>query len=131
MFIGGFIRGRDADAGHGSVFHVGNPTVVSAAKVHLFKIVNYYLCAHAFEHLLDKLQVQRVDLISVLGFLIVENDIESDLIRLIHDRAIAVDHLPDMEMQYARDRFEILNRAGNEFIRSFWIIWVRPKDNDM
>lgn len=55
----------------------------------LLKIVHHDLLAGLLEDTVNELQVQRVSLVIVLYFLIGEDDVEGDLVRLIDDRAMA------------------------------------------
>ena len=78
----------------------------------LLKIVNHNFFTNAFENFFDEINVERVHLVIVLRLLAGENQIQRNLIGLIHHRAMAAGHLADVKMQHAWDRFEILIRAG-------------------
>ena len=95
----------------------------------LLEVINNDLLAHRFENLVHELQMKRVRLIMVLRLLAVEHDIESNLIRLIHDRPMAGRHFANVKMRDARNRREVPFRAGNQLIRRFGISRVGPENH--
>ena len=97
----------------------------------LFKIIYHGLRADAFEYLLHEFNVQRMELVGVLRCFVAKNDVKGDLIGLIHHRPVAARHLAYVKVEHPGDWLEILVRAGNEFIRSFRIVRVGPKNNNV
>jgi hypothetical protein len=97
----------------------------------LFKIVHDHLLAGALEDAFDEFDVQRMDLVVVLGFLVRKDDVQRDLVRLVNDRTMAGGHLPDMEMQGAGNSFEIVVNAGNKFVSRAGIAGVSPENDDV
>ena len=72
-----------------------------------------------------------MDLIRLLRRLARENQVQRDLIALIHDGARAGCHLADVKLQHARNDLEIFVRAGDEFLGRVRLRGVSPKDDDM
>jgi hypothetical protein len=95
----------------------------------LLEIVNGDLFADAFENLLNEINVQRMHLIIVLRLLGRENEIERDLIGLIHDGAMAANHFADVKLQHARNGLEILIGPGDQFFRRVGLRRIRPEND--
>lgn len=72
------------------------------------EIVHHHFFANPFEYLLDEVDVHGVHLVFVLGLLIWENDIESDLVGLINHRAFTGCHFPNVETQHTWNWLQIL-----------------------
>ena len=88
--------------------------------------------AERLEHFFNKLQMGGVDLISFLGGLIRENDIQTHLVRLIHHRPMAGDHPADVEVNDARQIFQILVATRNQLVgRIGRSIRFDPKNNNV
>ena len=72
-----------------------------------------------------------MDLIRLLGGLAGENQVQRDLIRLIHNRARAGRHFADVKVQQAGNGLEILVRTGDEFVRRVGLRRVGPENDDV
>ncbi len=97
----------------------------------LCKVENLHLFADAFEDCFDELNVQGVQLIIVLRFLVGKNQIKGDLIRLVDNRPVAGHHGADVKMEHAGDRFEELICPFNQFGGGGRISGISPKDNNV
>ena len=97
----------------------------------LFEVVNDDLFADLFEHLFDELDMQRMGLIIVLRFLVGKNQIKRYLVGLVDDGSMAVGHFADVELEHARDWFEELLGALDQFIGRFWVSRVSPKNDNV
>lgn len=95
------------------------------------KIVNGRLRADAFENFFHKLKVLRMHLVGLLGRLAGEDNIQRDLVRLIHHGARAGRHLADVELKHAGDGLEILVCTGDEFVGSIGLRGVGPEDDNV
>ena len=73
--------------------------------------------------------MHRVDLVFVLGFLVRENNVQSDLVALVHDRAFTGSHFADVKAKDTRDRAEILFGPVQEFLGGIGLLGVGPKDH--
>ncbi len=96
-----------------------------------FKIVNDATAADFLENFLDEFHVPWMNLVFVLRFLILENEIESDLVTLFHHWPMAFHHSADMEHLNPRNRFQVLLCPRDESIGSEWVVWIRPKNNNV
>ena len=65
------------------------------------KIINLATGAVRLKWFLDEFDVERVDLVIVLDFFIWENEVERDLVALVHDGAVAGHHLADVKALHA------------------------------
>lgn len=70
-------------------------------------------------------------LIIVLRLLVGEDEVQRDLIRLVHHRAVAADHFAHVEVQHAGDRREILLSAGNQLIGGLRVGGVGPENDNV
>ena len=93
------------------------------------EVVNDDFLADAFEDFLDEIDVHRVDLVFVLGFLVGENNVQSDLVALVHDRAFARSHFADVKAKDTGDGTEILFGPVQEFFGGIGLLGVGPKDH--
>ena len=96
-----------------------------------FKIVNDGLLAGALENFFHKLEMRRMDLIRLLRRLAGKNQIQRDLIALLHDWARAGRHFADVKMQHAGNVFEQLVGGGHELVGGVRVVRVCPKDDDV
>src|SRR5438128_1386 len=71
------------------------------------KIVDDAFDAVWFESFLDKLQVQRMDLVFILRFLIRKDQVQSDLIALLHHRAMTGRHFADVKAEHPGNGLQI------------------------
>ena len=106
-------------------------TLRANGRPDLFEVVNDHLFADLFEHLFDKLHMQRMGLIIVLRFLVGKNQIKRYLVGLVDDGSMAMGHFADVELEHARNRFEELMSALDQFIGSFWVSRVSPKNDNV
>jgi len=97
----------------------------------LFEIVDHALDAVRFEGFLDELKVQRMNLVIILGLLAREDQIQGDLIALVHHRAMAGDHSPDMEVEQTWNGFQISFGPGQQGIGGFRVLRIGPKNDDV
>jgi hypothetical protein len=97
----------------------------------LLEIVDDDLFADLFENAFDELDMEGVDLIIVLSFLVGEEQVEGDLIRLIHDRSMAGDHFAYVKTEDAGNGFEEFICASDEFIGGFGVIGVGPENDNV
>jgi hypothetical protein len=106
---------------------------ISAFEFHpgLLEIIDDDFFADPGEDAFDEGDVAGMGLVGVLRFLVRKNQIESDLVRLVHDRAVAGGHFADVVVHYAWDGLEIFVRAGDQFIGGGGIVGVRPEDDDV
>jgi hypothetical protein len=72
-----------------------------------------------------------MSLVIVLRLLVWKNEVERDLIGLIHNRAMAGGHFADMEMQDTGNGTEVFFRPGDQFIRGFRVGGVGPENDDV
>ena len=70
-----------------------------------FKIVNDGLRAGALENFFHKFKVLRMDLIRLLRRLAGENQVQRDLVALLHDGARAGRHFADVKLDHAGNIF--------------------------
>ena len=70
-------------------------------------------------------------LIIVLRLFVFEDEIQGDLVGLVHDRAVAWNHFSDVEMERAWDRLQIFVCAGDQFIGGGGIGGIRPEDDNV
>ena len=70
-------------------------------------------------------------LVVVLSFLVRKDQVEGDLVGLVHHRAVARDHFPDVKVEDAGDGLEKLVGAGNEFIRGRGFVGLGPKNDNV
>jgi hypothetical protein len=101
------------------------------AERNLFKIVDDRLLAGALENFFDKLDVLRVDLIGLLRRLAGKNQVQRDLISLIHDRAWTGRHFTDVKLNDAGNRLEIFVGTGDQFVGGVRQRRVGPEDDDV
>jgi hypothetical protein len=97
----------------------------------LFEIVNHATLAHLLEGVFHELNVHRMYLIVIMRLLRIENQIERDLIRLIHHGPVALYHPSDMEALHSRNRPEVLLGTRDQFIGRLGILWISPENNNM
>lgn len=95
------------------------------------EIVNHNLLNKHADAFLNELQVQRMHLIFVLCFLVCENQIEPDLIRLIHHWSVTRRHFTDVKLKHPGDRLQPFLRTGDDFIRSSRLRRIRPKNDNV
>ena len=79
----------------------------------------------------DELQMFRMNLVLILGLLAGEDQVQGDLIRLIHHRTRAANHPAHVKLDDARDGPQVLLATGNEFIGGFGVGGVGPENDDV
>lgn len=97
----------------------------------LSEIVNNAARANFFENLLHKLNMERVHLVVILRFLISEDQIQPNLIRLIDNGSMTLNHPSNVNMLNARNWAQILFGSSNQFIRRLRIVRVGPKNHNV
>ena len=97
----------------------------------LSEIVNNAAGANFFENLLHKLNMKGVHLVIILRFLVSEDQIQPDLIRLIHNGSMTLHHPSNVDMLNARNRAQILFGSSNQFVRRLRIVRVGPKNHNV
>ena len=97
----------------------------------LFEVVNDNFFHEGFYALGDEFEVLGMDLVIVLGLLAGENRVQRDLIGLVHDGALAADHLADVEMREAGDGLEEFMGAGDDGIGGLGFGGVGPENDDV
>ena len=73
----------------------------------------------------------RVDLVFLFGLFAGENQIQRDLISLVHNRARAGRHFADVKLQHAGNRLQLFIGTGNQFVRRVRLRRVGPENDDM
>ena len=81
--------------------------------------------------LFHEFQVLRMILVFILGLFALELNVQRDLVRLVHNIAMASRHLTDMEIHYAGDWGQVLLGCRDKLSRSIRLAGVGPKDDDM
>ena len=97
----------------------------------LLEIVNDDLLPDGLEDFLHELDVGGVILVVVLRFFVTEDDVEGDLVGLVDDGAIALRRAADMEMEDARDIFQVFVGAGDEFVGGLWESRFGPENDNV
>jgi hypothetical protein len=97
----------------------------------LFEIVHDAAIADFLENFFDEFHVHGVDLVIVLRFFVVENQVQRHLIRLVNHRPMALDHAADVEVLHSLNRAQVLLGAGDQFIGRLRIIRIGPKNNNV
>jgi hypothetical protein len=75
--------------------------------------------------------MQRMHLVIILLLLGLELEVERDLIALIDDIAVALDHAADVEALHAGNGTQIFFRAGEERIGGVGNLGLGPEDDDV
>ena len=97
----------------------------------LLEIVDHGLRAVRLERFLHELEMLRMHLICLFRLLVWEDQVQRNLITLLHDRSRAGGHFADMKLQHVRDVLEIFIRAGNDFISGVGFGRVGPKNDNV
>ena len=95
------------------------------------KIIHDHAFTDALEDALDKFHVRWVHLVIVLRLFVFEDEIQRDLVGLVHDGAVARDHFADVEVEAAGNGFQILVGAGNQFIGGGGIGRIGPENDNV
>ena len=144
------VRPRQGRTGQGAVFRGLRPRLfmfshfVAAEDVELTgyyiiglwsrllgEVVNDDFFAEGFEDLLHKFDVGGMRLVIVLRFFVGEDEVERDLVRLVHDGSMAGDHPADVELEHAGDVAQILFRAGGQCVSGAGLSGIGPEDDDV
>lgn len=99
--------------------------------VPLLEVVNDGAAAEGFEEFLYEFDVEGVELVGVLGWLVGEDEVEGDLIGLVHDGAVAGGHFAGVEVKRAGDGFEIFVHTLEESVGGGGIGGVGPKNDNV
>ncbi len=95
------------------------------------EVVHDHAVAVGLEDFFHKLDVQRVILIGILRGLVLKDEVQADLIRLIHHVAMARRHLAAVIVQYAGAGLEVLLGAGEEFLGGIGHVGLGPENDDV
>lgn len=79
----------------------------------------------------DEFQVLRVDLIIVLRLLAGKDNVERDLIALVHDRPVAAGHFADVKVRDAGNALQEFVSAGDHRLGGFRFGRVGPKNDNV
>jgi hypothetical protein len=79
--------------------------------------------------LFHKFQVLRMILVFILSLCALELNVQRDLVRLVHNIAMASRHLTDMEIHNAGDWRQVLRGRGDKLSRGIRLAGVGPKDD--
>ena len=120
-----------SSASPGGVGALRRPGAAARHPCQSFKIVNHNFLHQRFHIFLNEFQMLRMHLIILLSFLVRKDQIQSDLISLIHHRAPAGRHFANVKMEHARDRFKIFICADNQFIGSFCVGGISPENDNV
>jgi hypothetical protein len=72
-----------------------------------------------------------VILVIVLRFFVAEDNVESDLVWLVNDGAVALRGAADMELENTRDRFEVFVGASDQFVSGVGKSGFGPKNDNV
>ena len=95
------------------------------------KVVNHHFGDDLLEDLFHKFHMIRMYLIRVLSRFVFLYDIERDLIALINHWSLACGHIAHVKMVCTRNIFQIFVGPIHQFLRSIWLLWVCPKNDNM
>ena len=95
------------------------------------KIVDERLLAGTLENFFHKLDVLRVDLIGLFRRLTGENQVQRNLISLIHDRARTGGHFADVKLKDVGNCLEIFIGTGDQFVGGVRQRRIGPEDDDV
>src|SRR3954447_24400472 len=70
-------------------------------------------------------------LIIVLRLLVSKDDVQCDMVALLHHWPGARHHAPDVKAHDTRHGFEPLVRAGDQFVSRVRLVRISPKDDNM
>jgi hypothetical protein len=107
------------------------PAQISNPVDRLLKIIHHDLLYEPLHEVLTELQMLRMRLIFVFRVLVRENNVQRDLITLLHDGAIALHHFAGAKFNNARNVFEKLICRREQFIGRDKIVRVGPEDDDV
>jgi hypothetical protein len=96
----------------------------------LFEVVNDHLGAKPFASF-HKLQVLRMVLISILRLLGLKLNVQSDLVTLIDDTAMALRHPADVKTNNARNGRKVFLCVSDYLIRCVGVGGIGPKNYDV
>ena len=97
----------------------------------LLEVVNDGLLAAGLEDLFNKLQMERVNLVGLFRLLVGENEVQCDLVALVHDAALAGRHSADMKAQNALDRTKVAFRPGKQLLGGVRDFRAGPENDNM
>ena len=97
----------------------------------VFKVVDHHAFAAGFEDFFNKVHVQRVFLVGVLGGFILKHEVQRDLVGLIDHIAVAGGHFAAVIMQHARAGLEVLLGAGQQFLGGIGHIGFGPENDNV
>ena len=100
-------------------------------RILVLEIVDHHAFAAGFEDFFNKVHVQRVFLVGILGGFILKHEVQRDLVGLIDHIAVAGGHFAAVIMQHARAGLEVLLGAGQQFIGGIGHIGFGPENDDV
>ena len=95
----------------------------------VFKVVDHHAFAAGFEDFFNKVHVQRVFLVGILGGFILKHEVQRDLVGLIDHIAVAGGHFAAVIMHHARAGLEVLLGAGQQFLGGIGHIGIGPEND--
>ena len=105
--------------------------VLLCAAGNLLKIVNDYLRADPLEDFLHELNVEWMDLVIVLGFLVGKGKVQCHLVCLVYHRSLAAHHLPRMKLQHAGNGLEVMESPRQEFLSGIGLRRIGPENDNV
>ena len=100
-------------------------------RILALEIVHYHASTVGLEDFLHKFQMPRVFLINILRGLVIKNQVQRHLVRLINHVPMATRHCATVIVHQAGDVLEIFLRAGEQFFRSIGHLGLSPKNNNV
>ena len=97
----------------------------------VFEVVDQCAFAVWLENFLNKLNVQRMLLISVLRGLVFKDEVEANLIGLVDHITVAAGHPAAVIMLHAGAGFEVFFRAGKQGLGGVGLVRFRPENDYM
>ena len=98
-------------------------------RILVLEIVDHHAFAAGFEDFFNKVHVQGVFLVGILGGFILKHEVQRDLVGLIDHIAVAGGHFAAVIMQHARAGLEVLLGAGQQFLGGIGHIGFGPEND--
>ena len=98
-------------------------------RILVIEIVDHHAFTAGFEDFFNKVHVQGVFLVGILGGFILKHEVQRDLVGLIDHIAVAGGHFAAVIMQYARAGLEVLLGAGQQFLGGIGHIGFGPEND--
>lgn len=107
------------------------PGAGSAGKGSLLKVVDDSPLAAWLKHFFDKLHMQGMDLVGLLGFLARKNQVQRHLISLVDDTAFAWGHFAHVKTENALDGPQILLGSREQLLGSIGNLGAGPENDNV